>query len=356
MSPMQGVSISVVAILMAGTATAGLAQSSALDRARAAIERAETRRSADAKAAPAAPASGSQIPDQGVHNPMHAAHQNQIVFTRSDLTLSAITPGALASDFTLGQPIFFRVYTERSAVNAIAAKNGKPAQQIYADGVHYTARFKIDGQVFDTQIKPWGGRRDHQTWTTWRGQLGNPDRVVVPGADAFLELLSRATATGLLKPGQHTIEMELIAQTNTEHSGKLASGVVARGSFRLAVPAGAFTPSNRAVCGPGRGAAGSAAIEARAMSVTKQFWDRPDMTPVRAIAAGEEWKVERNELTGIPIERSTRVDILSRGAKYCTREVYNFTEKYMGGGNFATATGGVSVNFEPGYIPCGCIG
>ena len=180
---------------------------------------------------------------------MHAAYQNQIVFTRSDLTLSAIIPSALVTDFTLGQPIFFRVYTERSAVHAIAAKNGKPAQQIYADGVHYTARFKVGGQIFDTQIKPWGGRRDHQTCTTWRGQLGNPERVVVPGADAFLELLSRAMAMGLLKPGQHSIKMELIAQTNTENSGKLYSGIVGRRSFRLAVPAGAFTPPNRAVCG-----------------------------------------------------------------------------------------------------------
>jgi hypothetical protein len=306
--------------------------------------------------ATAAPTAGALVPDQGVHNPLHAAHQNQIVFTRSDLTLSAISESALVSDFTLGQPIFFRVYTERSAVNAIALKNSVPAQQVYADGVTYTARFEVDGASYDTTIKPWGGRNDHLTWTTWRGQLGSPDRVVVPGADAFLELLSRATAAGGLKPGKHTITMELTPQTNTEGGGKLVAGPVARGTFTLTVPAGAFTPGNTAVCGAGRGAAGSAAMEARALAVTRQFWTNPDLTPVRAIAAGDSWKMELNPLTSVPIERSTRVDILSRGAKYCVRQVYQFTEKYMGGGNFSTATGGVSVNFEPGYVPCGCIG
>lgn len=296
------------------------------------------------------------LPDQGVHNPMHAAHQGEIVFTRTDLTLDAISEGALASEFTLGQPIFFRVYTESSAVNAIAGKNNLPATKVYADGVYYTARFTVAGTTFDTRIKPWGGSRDHQTWTTWRGQLGQPDRVVVPGADAFLELLSKATATGLLAPGRHTIEMELIPATNTEKSGPIEGGVVARGSFILNIPAGAFVPGNTSVCGAGRGAAGSAAIESRALAVSKQFWTNPELTPVKAIAVGNDWKVERNELTSVPIERSTRVDILTRGPKYCTRQGHDFREDYMGGGNFSTATGGVSVNFEPSFIPCGCIG
>lgn len=305
--------------------------------------------------APAPATGGALVPDQGVHNAMHAARQGQIVFTRTDLSLSAITESSLATDFTLGQPIFFRVYTEKSAVNAIALKTGVPARQVYPDGVHYTARFTVDGVTYDTTIKPWGGRNDHLTWTTWRGQLGNPDRVVVPGADAFLELLSRATAAGGLKPGKHSITMEVLPATNTEGGGKLEAGPVARGTFTLTVPAGVITPGNTAVCGPGRGAAGSAAIEARALAVSKQYWTDTAYTPARAIAAGGDWQMELNPITSVPIERTTRVDILSRGAKVCKRQVYRFTEKYMGGGNFSTATGGVSVNFEPGYVPCGCI-
>lgn len=305
---------------------------------------------------PSAKGAVALYPDQGVGGALHAAHQNSIVFTRSDLTMSAVTEGALVSDFTLGQPIYFRVYTERSGVNAIALKNGIPASQVYADGVYYTARFTVDGASYDTRIKPWGMRSDHQTWTTWRGQLGSPDRIVVPGSDAFLEFLSRATAAGRLKPGKHSIQMELIPATNTEKDGPIEGGVVARGSFNLTVPAGAFTPGNTAVCGPGRGAAGSAAIEARALAVSKQFWTNPNQTPVRTIAVGGDWKVIVNELTSVPIERSTRVDVLTRGAAYCTRLAHTYTEKYMGGGGFSTATGGISVNFEPGYVPCGCVG
>lgn len=302
-------------------------------------------------------AKGGMIADQGVHNEVHAAHQGQIVFTRTDLGIGAISEAAIASDFTLGQPMFFRVFTERSAVNAIAAANGLPASQVYADGVHYIARFTIAGQAFDTDIFPWGSRRDHETWTTWRGQFVNSINAQrTPGSDAFLEMLSRATAAGLLKPGRHEVKMEVIPQTNTEKNGKLKAGPVAAGTFNLTVPAGVFQSGNPHICGAPRGAAGSAAIEARAFAQARQFWDWPDLTLVKAVASGNDWKVERNEITGIPIERSTQVRIVARGAKYCTSHIHEFTEKYMGGGNFSTSTGGISVNFTPGYVPCGCVG
>lgn len=302
-------------------------------------------------------AGGGMIPDQGVHNAVHAAHQGQIVFTRSDLGIGAISEAAIASDFTLGQPMFFRVFTERSAVNAIAAANNLPAAQVYADGVHYVARFTIAGQTFDTAIFPWGGRRDHETWTTWRGQFVNSMNAQrTPGSDAFLEMLARATAAGLLKPGKHAVKMEVIPQTNTEKHGKIKAGPVASGTFNLTVPAGVFQSGNPHLCGAARGAAGSAAIEARALAHARQFWDWPDLTLVKAVASGNEWKVERHPITGIPIERSTQVRIVARGTKYCTSHTHEFTEKYMGGGIFSTATGGISVNFTPGYVPCGCLG
>ncbi len=295
------------------------------------------------------------IQDQGVHNAVHAAHQNQIVFTRIDTTIGSITEADIATDFTLGQPMFFRVFTQRSAVNAIAEANSLPARQVYPDGVHYTARFTINGQAFETSIFPWGNRRDHETWTTWRGQFINSNNAQrTPGSDAFLEMLSRATSAGLLNPGRHSIKMELIPQTNTEKSGPIKAGVVASGSFNLTVPAGIFRSGNRHVCGPVRGAAGSAAVEARALAHAKQFWDWPDLTPVKAIGVGNEWTIEKNELTSIPIERYTDVAIVSRGPKFCAVHTHKFTEKYAGGGTYAP--GGISVNFTPGYSPCACLG
>ncbi|MFM5932224.1 MAG: hypothetical protein ACKOPQ_15100 [Novosphingobium sp.] len=297
---------------------------------------------------------GAQIADQGVHNAVHAAHQNQIVFTRSDTTIGAITEGDIASDFTLGQPMYFRVFTQRSAVNAIAAANGMAAGQVYADGVHYTARFTIAGQSFDTTIFPWGNRRDHETWTTWRGQFINPGNAQrTPGSDAFLEMLSRATSAGLLAPGRHVVKMELVAKTNTEKNGPISAGVVASGTFNLTVPAGIFKAGNPGVCGPGRGAASSPALEARALAHARQFWDWPDMTPVKATGVSGEFKIERNELTGIPIERSSDMVIYARGPKFCSANRHSFNEKYAGGGTWAP--GGISVNFTPGYVPCGCL-
>lgn len=345
-----------VTLMFATFGAASFVEAGSQDRAGAVRDRAAAMRAQR----PAPPATNSAadagaIPDQGVHNAVHAAHQNQIVFTRSDIGISAISEGDITTNFTLGQPMFFRVFTERSAVNAIAIANNLPARQVYAVGVHYAARFTINGQFFDTTIQPWGGRTDHETWTTWRGQFVNTNRFGrVPGSDAFLEMLSRTTAAGLLTPGDHTITMEVIPATNTENAGPIRAGVVARGTFTLSVPAGIFQASNPHVCGPVRGATASAALEARALSQARQYWDKPALTPVKAIGSGDEWDVTRNPVTGIPIERSTRVDILTRGAQFCTSQTHKFTEQYMGE-TFSTATGGISVNWDPGFVPCACL-
>jgi hypothetical protein len=309
------------------------------------------------KPASAALASGP-IPDQGIHNPVHAAHQSQIVFLRKDLGIGAITEGDIASDFTLGQPMFFRVFTETSAVNAIAATNSLSARDIAAHAVKYAARFTIDGQVFDTAMFPWGNPADHETWTTWRGQFINTIGAQrTPGSDVFMEMLSKATVAGLLKPGKHTITMELIPQSFIQNVGEYQAGVVASGTFTLTVPANAFTPANTAICGAGRGGAGSAAMEARALSEARRIATNPELTFVRAVGVGEAWDVERNEVTGIPTERETTVAIYARGAKYCTANVHYFYEDYMGGGTFGTSTASISLNPAAiRYVPCGCLG
>jgi hypothetical protein len=306
---------------------------------------------------PPKPAAAAQIQDQGVHNAVHAAHQSQIVFTRIDTTIGAITEANIATDFTLGQPMFFRVFTEKSAVNAIASANNMAATEVYADGVDYTARFTIDGQVFDTSMFHWGNAADHKTWTTWRGQFVNTINAQrTPGTDVFMEMLSKATAAGLLKPGKHSIKMEVIPKVQIAEDNFINAGVVASGSFNLTVPAGIFQASNAAVCGPQRGATGSAAMEARALSEARRLSTNPELTPVRAIGIGESWDIERNEITGIPIERESSVAILSRGAKYCTANLHYYYEDYMGGGTFGTSTASISLNVRPRYIPCACLG
>jgi hypothetical protein len=309
-----------------------------------------------AKPKPSNGASGAPIQDQGVHNAVHAAHQSQIVFLRKDVGIGAITEADIVSDFTLGQPMFFRVFTEKSAVNAIAAVNNMPASDVYAVGVRYTARFTIGGKVIETTMWPWGNPQDHQTWTTWRGQFVNTINAQrTPGTDIFMEMLSKATAAGLLKPGKHSIKMEVVPEVAVQE-GKFANGgTVASGTFNLTVPAGIFQASNAAVCGPARGATASAALEARALSEARRVIGKPDYTPVRAVGIGDGWDVDRNEITGIPIQRDTTVAILARGAKYCSANIHYFIEDYMGGGNFGTSTGSISLKATPRYIPCACL-
>lgn len=100
---------------------------------------------------------------------------------------------------------------------------------------------------------PWGNPADHETWTTWRGQFVNTIGVQrTPGTDVFMEMLSKATSAGLLKPGKHNIKMEVIPQSFIQNVGEYKAGVVASGTFNLTVPAGAFQPSNTGICGTAR--------------------------------------------------------------------------------------------------------
>ncbi|MDF7775933.1 hypothetical protein P1X14_11810 [Sphingomonas sp. AOB5] len=341
-------SLSLIALLAAG-ATEAQAQPTPEGRAGGIRN---TRPSPAPRAAPQASTS-----DQGITGPLHAAHQGQIVFTRTDLSLGAITEGALSRDFVLGQPMFFRVFMERSAVNHLANRNGLAAGGVYADGVLYKARFSVQGKVIETSFAPWGGGSDHRTWTTWRGQLLNPDfRAPVPGSEVMLEFVARATGAGLLGPGIWPVTMEVFPLGPANDGRALAGDPVARGSFNLTVPAGVIRPSNPLLCLPGRGAAGNAAIEARTMSVSRQVWHENGTVPVKAIAIGNDWEVTRNEITGIPIERTTKVLVLARGPEFCTSHIHEFTEKHMGGGNYATSTGGVSNRVLRGYVPCACLG
>jgi len=151
--------------------------------------------------------------------------------------------------------------------------------------------------------------------------------------------------------------MEVIPQSFIQNVGDYQAGVVAAGTFNLTVPAGAFQPGNTAICGGKRGGTGSAAMEARALSEARRISTNPEMTFVRAVGIGEAWDVERNEITGIPTERETTVAIYARGANYCTANIYRYYEDYMGGGNFGTSTGSISLNpAAVRYLPCGCLG
>jgi hypothetical protein len=203
---------------------------------------------------------------------------------------------------------------------------------------------------------PWGNPGDHRTWTTWRGQFVNTiNAQVTPGTDVFFEMLSKATAAGLLQPGRHSITMEVIPQVAIREGEFINAGVVATGTFNLTVPAGIFKANNAAVCGPQRGATGSAAMEARALAEARRISSSSELTPVRAIGIGESWDIERNEITGIPTERETSVAILARGTKYCTANLHYYYEDYMGGGTFGTSTASISLTTRPRYIPCDCL-
>jgi hypothetical protein len=197
----------------------------------------------------------------GAFSAMHQAHLGKVVFTRIDLERDRITEASLASTFTLGDPIFFRVYMREPTAAHLAPKLPGKTPYWVSRSVRYKARFTVAGQVIDTHFRIWGKAGDHETWTTWRGELLSRADKFQPGSEVFREFLSRATQRGLMGVGTHQIKLEIIPYSinidgDVNYNGSsneppVAMGeVIATGELALTVKPGSYAKSDPKICAP----------------------------------------------------------------------------------------------------------
>lgn len=303
--------------------------------------------------------------DQGILNEMHRANIGRVVFTRTDLTVGSITPQSLIDTVTFGQPVFFRVYMDKTAVNTMLAQPGiNPDRAAVASRIRYKARFTVNGQVIDTTFNFFGEISERNTYTTWRGQFlsrapGN-EASGLPGWEVFREFVGKGSQRGILRQGQsHRVTVEIMPTyapatggDGEPAGGPLTGPVVATGAFTLQIPAGAFNRNDAYVCVPA--GPSDAAIERTAFGQMQRNWRNTDATPVAARIGLSGWEVNRNDL-GIPIDREVDVVSVARGADGCYSTRYQWSEPWAGNG-FSTQSGALSL-YSPVrvYFPCSCI-
>jgi hypothetical protein len=361
-----GATLSIAGLAPAGLGSAAYAQlmspGQILKRSKVRIpEPAPTPASTPAGAAPAASAPAAAR--QGITNPLHLAHLGQIVFTRSELDRNQMSEAALVNSFTLGDPIFFRVYMREPVINQLKPKLPGKSNYWVSRATRYKARFTVGGNVVDTTFRIWGKAGDHETWTTWRGELLSRAEKFQPGSEIFREFLSRATKRGLMGVGTHQIKLEItpyainidgdVNYNGSSNEPPLAVGeVVASGELSLTVRPGSYAKSDPKICGPATAQA-NPALEQQILSRAKALWTRPEVPPVRAALIYGGWNFNRHPISGVLIDRNIDTVIMSRGRDYCDFQSYKYIQPNVGG--FSVANSSFESEPHNWMMPCSCL-
>ena len=314
-----------------------------------------------AEAAPAA--SAPTTTGQGINGAMHQAHVGQVVFTRSDLERNGITEAALVNSFRLGDPIFFRVYMREPVIEQFKPKLPGKSNYWISRSIRYKARFTVGGNVVDTKFRIWGKAGDHETWTTWRGELLSRADKFQPGTEIFREFLSRATKRGLMGVGTHQIKLEITPYAiNIDGDVKLDGSsseppvavgeVVASGEFSLTVGPGSYAKSDPKICGPAT-ASPNPALEQQILARARAMWTRPEAPPVRVALTYGGWTINRHPISGLVLDRNIDTVIMSRGRDYCDFQSYKYIQPNVGG--FSVASSSFESEPHNWMMPCSCL-
>jgi hypothetical protein len=299
----------------------------------------------------------------GSFGTMHQAHMGQVVFTRTELDRDQMTEAALASSFNLGDPIFFRVYMREPAVAQLQPHvPGKDSYWV-ARATRYKARFTVGGQTVDTAFRIWGKSGDHESWTTWRGELLSRATKFQPGTEVFREFLSRATKRGLMGAGTHKIKLEIIPYAldidghvnpdGTTGGTIMATGdVAATGEFTLTVAPGSYSKSDPKICGL-PAAQSNPALEQEILSRARALWTRPEAPPSKVVLTHSNWNYTRHPVSGAILDRNIDAQIMSRGKDYCDFQGYNYIQTNAGG--YSTASSSFVSEPHNRYLPCSCM-
>ncbi|MBL8241558.1 MAG: hypothetical protein JNM66_29305 [Bryobacterales bacterium] len=351
-----------------GGAAAARAAKRAEDR-KAANEVREAKRAENARQREAARAEGqstpaadtkapveTDAPDQGITGPLHEKHLRRVVFTKVDKGLAEIREADIVQEVTLGEPLFFRVFLEKSAAKLLKPKMPDMKEIDIANTVRWGVRFTAAGKApVDVLMQNWGLASELVKWTTWRGVMVKDGSTAIPGMDAFGEFVSRGLIKGTLTPGKNVVKVEIypIGFRNTAGKDERINGdVAASGQITLAY-SGSITGASK-LCPQDQQRLRDPGLEGLILRTAQQKWNTTEHKPAAIRITHDGWTIFRNRLTGVVTHRSIDAIVMARGAEYCQWEGYAFTQQHVGngfdtGGSF---TGSAGAHF----MPCACVG
>jgi len=319
-------------------------------------EAARAERNARPPAADKYAVASAEAPDQGVTGPLHEKYIKRVVFTKADKGMDEVREADLLQEIALGDPLYFRVYLEKSAAKLLKPKMAEFTDLEIARSVRWGVRFTVAGKTpVDTLMQKWGTSAEKAKMTTWRGVMVKDGSTGIPGMDTFGEFVSRGLIKGFLTPGKNVVKVELypIGYKNTTGKEERIDGeVAATGEITLAY-SGAISGASK-LCPQDQQRLKDPGLEGMILRTAQQTWNTTDHKPVATRITHDGWTIFRNQLTGVVTHRSIDAIIMARGAEYCQWEGYAYTQPHVGNGfaNGGSFTGSAGAH----YMPCACIG
>lgn len=269
---------------------------------------------------------------EGITSPSHQKYLNKIVFASSDKSIGKKSEieADFKSEFTVGEPIYFRVYLSTPFYYSIKpfAKNESSISVLtnctlgfnfYLDDVLLDNLYdsKLDERAFETTEK--------QQWTTFKGALKSVNNTSFIGMSQFANVLR--IHEDKFKSGKHKFKIEIFPIIPGHE--KIKGDIIASGEITLNVKGNLINPNDPIQCLPTAVMKDDALVKsiAKAHSTTG-FKVNP--SDVRIISST--WNIVRNKYSGITEKRT--LDIYA-GYKdttnnRCYKMPYTISQEYVG--------------------------
>ncbi|HEX8561610.1 MAG TPA: hypothetical protein VF676_01405 [Flavobacterium sp.] len=265
---------------------------------------------------------GAKQKSAGVTSATHQKYMNKIVFASSETGIAkgAEDESLFISKFTLGDPVIFRVYTDKPLVSYV--KGQFPESHAY-----YTIKFWLnDVLAHETHMQPQEFTADEKsTWTTWRGALKSPANDRYLCLDLFNDFL-KENEDKLVK-GDYKLRIELLPCN--DYPRPFTGPVVASGEITMTVNKAVADPNDPLACMP-KTLLSDKVLEAKILTAFKaQGWNE---VPKEVRITSAKWNIVRHKVTGYIISRYVEATIGSTREGKCINQSFNFYQDYDGSG------------------------
>ena len=258
-------------------------------------------------------------PDDGVRPGFHQKNAGTIVFSTVPITPGKEDPGKLVTSFKLGQPIYWRVYAERSAANQARSDghecrfdtDGPPARSflVELDGHALTGTFPTFAGT-KVSKKQWEGET---SWSESHALNAPVDTHEISFNSDFV-----ARVVGDLSPGTHKLVIKAVAEC-VDEKPRYISKPIAVGSITVEVSAEAVAAATAPQADLPAAGRKDPKLASQTIKIVNANWKQlgSDQRAVKAVIVDKDWSLERNELTGIVIARSIDTVVAYKDDKGC---------------------------------------
>jgi hypothetical protein len=280
-----------------------------------------------------------------------------VVFTTKDRLVEEVNEAEFTSEFTLGDPVYFRVFMDSIGPKTLAKVVTDVEVKEIALGMFYGMRFTLDAKpTMDLKFTQFSSRANNLEWTTWRGYFTKHSDAQITsdqGGELFREFLARASQKGWITPGKHQLKVEIYPMYQSKDTPVVTGEVVGSGEVTMNVPAGVISAANPVLCNPHKAVQKDPALETQILKYAQSSWKPTEYKPATVMLTSNAWTIYRHPISGIITRRMIEAVVVSKGAEYCKYQGYQFSQVFEGN-SYASGT---FTSAEPNshFMPCACM-